>query len=96
MSIKIKPVHPGEYLRELMQDFNVSAAALARHIHISAMRISHVLNGKRPITADLALRLERAFGLTAGYWMNLQSQYDLALAMTTESDEIEVIYPLAA
>lgn len=95
MGIKIRPVHPGEYLRELMMDFNVSAAALARHIHLSPMRISHVLNGKRPVTADLALRLERAFGLTAGYWMNLQSQYDLAVAGTEEED-LKAIQPMAA
>jgi addiction module HigA family antidote len=80
MSKKLKPVHPGVYLRELMGDYGLTAAKLARHIGVAPMRISFVLNGKRPLTAELALRLEKAFGITAGYWLNLEMQYELAVA----------------
>lgn len=93
---KIVPVHPGEYLRELLDDMAISANKLAQHIGVSSMRISLVLRGQRPVSAELALRLERAFGLSAGYWLNLQAQYDLASAQEALAPEVKGISPLAA
>lgn len=97
MSKKLKPVHPGAYLRELMQDYGLTAAKLARHINVAPMRISYVLSGKRPITAEFALRLEKAFGITAGYWLNLEMQYELAVAAdSAAAKEIKSIEVIAA
>lgn len=92
----IKPVHPGDYLRELLDDLDISARRLAQHIDVSPMRVSLLLRGQRPVTAELALRLERAFGMTAQYWLNLQAQYDLAIAQTTLTQRVKDISPLAA
>lgn len=96
MAKKIKPVHPGDYLRELLDDFGISARHLAQHIDVSPMRVSLLLRGQRPVTAELALRLERAFGMTAHYWLNLQAQYDLAVAQGTLAKDVKGIPPLAA
>lgn len=76
----LPPVHPGEYLRELITELGVSQARLARAIGVSPMRISHVVNGSRPVTAELALLFGRVFGQTPQYWLNLQADYDLKLA----------------
>lgn len=77
---KIPPVHPGEFLAELLDELGLSQAAFARAIGVSPMRVSHVVKGARPVTAELALRFGRAFGQTPEYWMGLQSLYDLETA----------------
>jgi addiction module HigA family antidote len=73
-------IHPGEFLAEILEDFDLSQAAFARLIGISAMRISHVIKGTRPVTAELALLFGRAFDQSPQYWLNLQSGYDLKTA----------------
>lgn len=74
---RIAPVHPGVYLKELLEELGLSQYRLAQDIGVPAMRISHVVHGKRPITAELALRLGRYFGQTPRYWLNLQSRYEM-------------------
>jgi len=74
------PIHPGEFIQEILEDHAMSQAALARAIGVSPMRISHVVRGERPVTAELALRLGRAFDQSAQYWINLQTGYDLKIA----------------
>ena len=76
----LPPVHPGEFLRETLEELGVSQAQLARAIGISPMRVSHVVNGSRPVTAALALLIGRAFGQSPEYWLNLQAAYDLKQA----------------
>ena len=71
-------VHPGRFLDETLQKLKVSQAKFARAIGVSPMRVSHVINGKRPVTAELALRFGKALGHTPEYWLNLQGAYDLA------------------
>lgn len=74
-------VPPGEVLREeFMAPMAISARALARDIDVSAKRISEILHGERAITADTALRLSRRFGVSAEFWMNLQTAHDLERA----------------
>ena len=73
-------LHPGEFLREALDDLGLTQAAFAQAIGVSPMRVSHLLRGERPVTAELALRLGRAFRQTPQYWLNLQSGYDLKLA----------------
>jgi addiction module HigA family antidote len=72
--------HPGEFLGEILAERGLSQAEFARAIGVSPMRVSHVINKARPVTADLALRLAKAFNQTPQYWLNLQTAYDLARA----------------
>jgi addiction module HigA family antidote len=81
---RIAPVHPGIYLKELLEELELSQYRLARDIGVPAMRISHIVHGTRPVTAELALRLGRYFGQSPRYWLNLQSRYD----MDVTEDEI--------
>ncbi len=97
MAKKIAPVHPGRFLNELLEELSLSQAQLARAIGVSAMRVSHIATEKRPITAEMALRLSRFFGQTPQYWQNLQSRYDLDCAQDAVGDRIKSeIRPLAA
>ncbi len=73
----------------------MTQAAFADAIGISAMRVSHVLKGDRPVTAELALRLGRAFGQTPQYWLNLQATYDLKLAQIQIKDDLKQVRLLA-
>ncbi|WP_421568576.1 HigA family addiction module antitoxin [Stenotrophomonas sp. PD6] len=75
------PVHPGEVLaEEFLAPLGMSARALAKAIEISPVSVSHIIAGRRSITADTALRFARCFGATAQVWMNLQMHYDLETA----------------
>ncbi|MFY8191792.1 MAG: HigA family addiction module antitoxin [Limnohabitans sp.] len=88
-------IHPGEFLRETLDELSMTQAAFADAIGISAMRVSHVLKGDRPVTAELALRLGRAFGQTPQYWLNLQATYDLKLAQIEIKDDLKQVRFLA-
>lgn len=76
----IAPVHPGAYVRELLEELELSQEHLAQEIGVSTGRISHLVNGRRPVNAELALRLGRYFGQNPRYWLNLQSRYDMDMA----------------
>ena len=76
----LPPLHPGEYLKEIIEELGISQARLARFLGVSTMRISHVIRGKRPVTAEMALLFGKAFGQTPQYWLNLQADYDLKAA----------------
>ncbi len=82
-------IHPGEFLRETLEDLAMTQAAFAEAIGVSAMRVSHLLKGDRPVTAELALRLGRALGQTPQYWLNLQSAYDLKVAQIQLKDSLK-------
>ncbi|MDX6577389.1 MAG: antitoxin HigA [Blastocatellia bacterium] len=74
---QIAPVHPGAYLKELLEELELSQYRLAQDIGVTAMRVTHVVRGQRPITAELALRLGRYFNQSPRFWLNLQSRYDM-------------------
>ena len=75
---KLPPVHPGEILRdEFLIPLNISQYRLAKDINVPARRINEIVQGKRGITADTALRLARYFGSSERLWLNLQTRYDL-------------------
>ena len=77
----IGPIHPGVTLREdFMEPYQLSANSLAKALGIPQNRVSDIVRGRRGITADTALRLERAFGVSAAFWLNLQAQYELEVA----------------
>ncbi len=77
---KMRPIHPGELLREDMEELGLSARTLAEAIAVPHNRIAAILRGERSITADTALRLATYFGTGADVWMNLQQDYDLKKA----------------
>ena len=74
------PIHPGEILGDELGELGLSAAELARLLDVPANRISQIIAGRRNITADTALRLGRYFGNGARFWMNLQANFELAVA----------------
>ena len=74
----LEEIHPGEILLEdFMKPMGISARQLAADIDVSPSRISELVNGQRPITADTALRLARYFGTSERFWLNLQARFDL-------------------
>ena len=75
-----RAVHPGEVLRGELDELGVSQAAFARQIRVPPNRISQIVAGKRSISGDTALRLGHWFGMEPQFWMNLQAQFDLAMA----------------
>lgn len=87
------PIHPGEILSDELCELGISAAELARLIHVPANRVSQILSGKRNITADTALRLGRWFGTGPQLWLNLQQAYDLDLTRQQLGEELEAIEP---
>jgi addiction module HigA family antidote len=94
---RIAPVHPGFYLKELLEELNLSQYRLASDLAIPAMRINLVVNCKRPLTAELALRLGRYFGQSPRYWMNLQGRYEMDVAEDAMSDKVaREVRPLMA
>jgi addiction module HigA family antidote len=91
-----RPIHPGEFLQDELEELDLSAAELARQIHVPANRISQILAGRRNISADTALRLGRWFGTGPQLWLNLQQGYELDLARQEMGDELERIEPRVA
>lgn len=85
---RIAPAHPGVYLKELLEEVGLSQYRLAREIGVPAMRVSHLIRGKRPMTAELALRLGRYFGQSPRYWLNLQSRYDMDIAEDALGEQV--------
>lgn len=86
----LDPIHPGEILLEdFMKPLNVSINALSRHINVPPNRISEIVNAKRAITADTALRLGKYFNVSPEIWLDLQSDYDIRKAQQTTWPQIE-------
>lgn len=88
------PTHPGEMLREeFLQPMNITQQELAIAIHVPYQRINELVNGKREFTPSTALRLARFFGMSAGFWLNLQQRWDLFKVQQREQDDIKQIEP---
>lgn len=88
-------IHPGEYLIETLSELNISQAEFARAIGVSPMRISHIVKGTRPVTAELALLFGRAFDQSPQYWLNLQAAYDLKTAEASLGKLLNNVHLLA-
>ena len=83
---KLSPIHPGEILmEEFLKTMGISQYRLAKDINVPARRINEIVQGKRAVTPDTALRLSRYFGLSERFWINLQARYDLE----TEKDRLK-------
>ena len=85
----MRPVHPGEILREELESLEISANAFAAALHVPGNRITAILNGQRGLTADTALRLARYLGTSAEFWLNLQKTYELRVAEIENGSTIE-------
>ncbi len=81
-------IHPGEILAEELGEIAVTPTELARQLHVPANRITQIVQGKRAITGDTALRLGHWFGTSAQFWLNLQGAYELRMAQQAAGDEI--------
>lgn len=87
---KREPIHPGEILfEEFLKPLGISQYKLAKDISVPPRRINEIVQGKRSISADTALRLSRYFGLSDRFWINLQSRYDLEVEKEKLNDRIE-------
>jgi addiction module HigA family antidote len=90
MAEKLHPVHPGEVLlEEFIKPLHLSQNRLAIEISVDARRINEIVLGTRSVTADTALRLSRYFGVSAQFWLGLQAEYDLDVAMDNLGDRLE-------
>lgn len=97
MANEMRPVHPGEILREdYLEPLGMSVNALAIALHVAAPRINDIVLERRAVTPDTALRLARYFGGDAQSWLNLQSAYDLKVAALELGESLEAIQPRVA
>ena len=91
------PIHPGEILlEEFLKPMHLSQYRLAKEIHVPPRRINEIVKGTRTITADTALRLSRFFGTSEGFWLGLQSDFELEKTREALRAEMERIKPLSA
>ena len=88
------PIHPGMHLAEMLEELEVTQYRLARTVGVPPRRINEIVHGRRSITADTALRLGKALGMTPEFWLNLQRMYDLEIARATT--DLSSIEPLVA
>ncbi len=84
-----QPIHPGQFLADELSALHMTAAELARVLHVPANRMYQILSGKRAMTADTALRLSQWLGTSAEFWMNLQKLYELRLAEQQVGEDIK-------
>lgn len=90
------PIHPGEILKDELEELGISGAELARQLKVPENRMSEIMRGRRNITADTALRLGKWFGNSALFWMNLQKNYELRRAALEIGNDIDLIQPRIA
>lgn len=94
---KLQNIHPGEILlEEFLVPMEISQTRLANAMGVPPRRINEIVLGKRGITADTALRLEKVFGVSVQFWMGLQDEYELRAARDSIKDQLEHVMPFAA
>lgn len=95
MAVPADAMHPGELLAEILEELGLSQAAFARAIGVSRMRVSHLVAGSRPMTAELALLVGKALGQSPEMWINLQMLHDLCAAQDTLKGRIKGVKRVA-
>ncbi|MCF8128210.1 MAG: HigA family addiction module antidote protein [Deltaproteobacteria bacterium] len=85
----MRPVHPGEVLKDELAGIGMSANAFAQALHVPTNRITAILKGTRSVTADTALRISHFFGTTPEFWLNLQTSYDLKVARASIGKKVK-------
>ena len=92
-----EPIHPGEHLAEIMDELHITQYRLAKTIGVPPIRIHDIVHRRRSITADTALRIGQALGMTPDFWLNLQRMYDLDVARAkTDVSAIEPLVEVSA
>ena len=92
----VEPIHPGEHLAEILSELGITQYRLAKTIGVVPIRINDIVHCRRSVTADTALRVGKALGMTAEFWLNLQRMYDLdAARATTDVSGIEPLVEMA-
>ena len=92
MKLQRRPTHPGEILREeFLKPYNLTQSALAKALHTSFRAVNELVNGKRGITTEMALKLSRYFGTSPQMWLNLQNRYDLYRIEQKKRKELDTI-----
>ena len=89
-----EPIHPGEHLAEILEELGITQYRLSKTIGVPQIRINDIVHCRRSITADSALRIGRALGMTPDFWLNLQRMYDLDVARA--KTDVSSIKPLVA
>lgn len=93
----LEPIHPGEHLSEMLSELGITQYRLAKTIGVPQVRIHDIVHCRRSITADTALRIGKALGMTPDYWLNLQRMYDLDMARAaTDVSAIETLVEVSA
>lgn len=87
--MKQTPIHPGEHLAEELKELGITPTEFARQIDVPPNRVTQIINGKRAISGDTALRLAHFFGTTAEFWINLQGLYELRVAQSKSGKAIK-------
>ena len=87
----VQAIHPGKHLAEELKELGMSAAELARQLNVPTNRVTEILNARRALTGDTALRLGHFFGTTAEFWLNLQSLYEIRLAEKKSGKSIKAL-----
>jgi addiction module HigA family antidote len=87
----MKAIHPGEHLAEELKEMGMSASELSRQLRVPTNRVTQILNARRSITGDTALRLAHFFGTSAQFWLNLQSLYEIRLAQRKSGPAIKTL-----
>ncbi len=86
------PIHPGEHLAEILDELGISRYRLAKAVGVPPIRINQIYHCRRNITADTAVRIGHALGMSPEFWLNLQRMYDLEIALATvDLDSIDVL-----
>ena len=92
-----KPTHPGEMLREeFLPEYNLSVAQAAHLLHVSRQSVNELVRERRSVSADMAVRLARLFGISPQYWLNMQRNIDLWNALDLHGDDLLQVNPLAS
>jgi antitoxin HigA-1 len=89
-------IHPGEILADELAELNITATELARQVNVPPNRITQIIKGQRNITGDTALRLGHWFGMSAQFWLNLQSAYEIRRAEQLVGSEVQLLPTYAA
>jgi addiction module HigA family antidote len=87
----VQTIHPGKHLAKELKELRMSGAELARQLKVPTNRVTEILNGRRALTGDTALRLAHFFGTTAEFWLNLQSLYEIRLAEKKSGKSIKAL-----
>jgi len=87
----VTPIHPGEVLQDELDELEISQSALAEHIGVLPKTINEICRGKRGISAEMAIKLSKALGASAHFWLNLQNTWELSQLDESDFEDIETI-----